>query len=102
MSTENTNFTGGSFVFRDEKHEEVTTTVEPKLGMILMLLSNLITQVVCHASPQAMNIRIACCRSTNVEVLGLLIIKVINGTRYALTLGFTCDPKKKISDPQLK
>jgi len=65
-------FTGGRFIFIDS-HKKVNRTVEPKEGRLSVFTSG-------HENRHRVE-----------EVTG--------GTRYALTLGFTCDPSKKILDP---
>lgn len=75
LADQNVTFTGGEFVFKAEKSEQLFT-VEPKLGRLSCFTSG-------YEHPHRVN-------------------KVISGARYALTIGFTCDPRKAIADPQLK
>jgi len=65
-------FTGGRFIFMDT-HKKVNRTVDPKEGRLSVFTSG-------HENRHRVE-----------EVTG--------GTRYALTMGFTCDPSKKILDP---
>ncbi|XP_023341086.1 2-oxoglutarate and iron-dependent oxygenase domain-containing protein 3-like isoform X1 [Eurytemora carolleeae] len=67
-------FTGGRFIFIDN-HSKTNRTVEPKEGRVSVFTSG----------PEN--------RHRVEEVSG--------GTRYALTMGFTCDKTKRIADPGL-
>lgn len=64
-------FEGGRFVFVDNNN--VNMTVEPRKGRVSLFTSG----------------------SENLH----LVEKVTSGTRYALTVSFTCDPEYGISDP---
>ncbi|CAL7939550.1 unnamed protein product [Xylocopa violacea] len=64
-------FEGGRFIFNDQNN--VKTIVEPRKGRVSMFTSG----------------------SENVHA----VEKVQSGTRYALTVSFTCDPSAAISDP---
>ncbi|CAK9819035.1 2-oxoglutarate and iron-dependent oxygenase domain-containing protein 3 [Anthophora quadrimaculata] len=64
-------FEGGRFIFIDKNN--VNTTVEPRKGRVSMFTSG----------------------SENLHA----VEKVQSGTRYALTVSFTCDPNSAISDP---
>lgn len=64
-------FEGGRFMFIDKNN--VKTIVEPRKGRVSMFTSG----------------------SENLHV----VEKVQSGTRYALTISFTCDPNAAISDP---
>lgn len=65
-------FTGGRFIFDDSKNLHV----EPKKGRLSFFTSG-------SENPH------------HVE-------KVTTGVRYAITISFTCDPKRAINDPMLK
>jgi len=65
-------FTGGRFVFVDN-HKKLNSTVDPKEGRVSAFTSG----------PE---------NKHRVE-------PVSGGTRYALTMGFTCDESKRIADP---
>lgn len=67
-------FQGGRFVFMDK--DNVTRAVEPRKARVTMFTSG----------------------SENVHY----VEKVTSGTRYALTVSFTCDPTSAISDPAVK
>ena len=64
-------FQGGEFVFVDS-HEKLNRTVEPRLGRLSFFTSGVENKH--HVKP------------------------VKEGVRYALTMGFTCDPSKAIPD----
>jgi len=74
LSDHGTDFTGGKFVFSDDDGTR-NVTVEPKLGRLSFFTSG----------------------SENRH----FVEKVESGTRYAITVSFTCDPTKAISDPKL-
>lgn len=65
-------FTGGRFVFIDN-HQKMNRTIDPKEGRVSVFTSG----------PE---------NKHRVE-------PVTGGTRYALTMGFTCDSSKRIADP---
>lgn len=65
-------FTGGRFIFLDT-HMKANKTIEPKEGRVAAFTSG----------PE---------NKHRVE-------PVTGGTRYALTMGFTCDPSKAIAEP---
>lgn len=66
-------FEGGRFYFLDDIEESTkNTTVEPRVGRVLMFTSG-------SENPHAVE-------------------RVIKGTRYAITVSFTCDQKLAISD----
>lgn len=65
-------FTGGRFVFVDN-HKKMNSTIDPKEGRVSVFTSG----------PENRH---------RVE-------PVSGGTRYALTMGFTCDVSKRIADP---
>lgn len=65
-------FKGGSFVFVDN-HDKLNRTIQPRSGRVSAFTSG----------PE---------NKHHVE-------KVTSGTRYALTMGFTCDESKSIPDP---
>lgn len=67
-------FTGGRFVFIDD-HQRANRTVEPREGRVSAFTSGIENKH--HVEP------------------------VTGGSRYALTMGFTCDPSKAIKDPGL-
>ena len=67
-------FTGGRFVFIDE-HFKANRTIEPREGRVSAFTSGVENKH--HVEP------------------------VAGGTRYALTMGFTCDQSKAIPDPGL-
>ncbi|XP_076288363.1 2-oxoglutarate and iron-dependent oxygenase domain-containing protein 3 [Lasioglossum baleicum] len=67
-------FEGGRFMYIDKDH--VNTTVEPRKGRVSMFTSG----------------------SENLHA----VEKVQSGTRYALTVSFTCDPSAAISDPSYR
>jgi len=68
-------FKGGSFVFVDN-HDKLNRTIQPRSGRVSAFTSG----------PE---------NKHHVE-------KVTSGTRYALTMGFTCDESKSIPDPGSK
>jgi len=68
-------FTGGRFVFLDT-HQKMNRTIDPKEGRISVFTSGAENKH--HVEP------------------------VTGGTRYALTMGFTCDSTKRIADPGLE
>ncbi len=70
LSDFGTDFMGGRFTFIGKRSNK---TVEPKLGRLSFFTSG----------------------SENPH----FVEKVVNGTRYAITVSFTCDPKAAISDP---
>jgi hypothetical protein len=72
LSTHNQDFTGGRFVFVDNNSNR-NVTIEPKFGRLSAFTSG----------------------SENEH----FVEKVMSGTRYAITVSFTCDPKYAISDP---
>jgi len=67
-------FTGGRFIFIDE-HAKANRSVEPREGRVSAFTSGVENRH--HVEP------------------------VTGGTRYALTMGFTCDKDKAIRDPGL-
>ncbi|XP_031841560.1 2-oxoglutarate and iron-dependent oxygenase domain-containing protein 3 isoform X1 [Nomia melanderi] len=67
-------FEGGRFIFIDK--DNVNTTVEPRKGRVSMFTSG----------------------SENLHA----VEKVQSGTRYALTVSFTCDPTAAIFDPNYR
>lgn len=67
-------FEGGRFVFIDKN--SVNTTIEPRKGRVSMFTSG----------------------SENRH----LVEKVTSGTRYALTVAFTCDRLRATSDPSFE
>jgi len=67
-------FTGGRFVFIDE-HFKANRTIEPREGRVSAFTSGIENKH--HVEP------------------------VAGGSRYALTMGFTCDQSKSIPDPGL-
>jgi len=67
-------FTGGRFVFIDD-HQRANRTIEPKEGRVSAFTSGIENKH--YVEP------------------------VSGGTRYALTMGFTCDKSKAIKDPGL-
>ncbi|XP_076656248.1 2-oxoglutarate and iron-dependent oxygenase domain-containing protein 3 [Halictus rubicundus] len=67
-------FEGGRFMYIDK--DNVNTTVEPRKGRVSMFTSG----------------------SENLHA----VEKVQSGTRYALTVSFTCDPSAAISDPSYR
>lgn len=69
----NIDFTGGRFVFIDEKFNR---TVEPRKGRLSMFTSG------------AENLH--------------YVEKVMSGIRYAMTISFTCDKQYAIDDPSSK
>ncbi|KAK2151407.1 hypothetical protein LSH36_364g02050 [Paralvinella palmiformis] len=73
LTTYNQDFTGGRFVFVDKGRN---TTVEPKLGRVSFFTSG-------WENPH-------------------FVEKVRSGTRYAITVSFTCDPDKAIGDPTMR
>eukprot|EP00042_Codosiga_hollandica_P031393 m.190380 g.190380 ORF g.190380 m.190380 type:complete len:127 (-) comp53628_c0_seq30:38-418(-) len=76
LSNFKTNFTGGQFAFRDvDGTEETLSLVEPKTGRLS-----------CFTSGAENNHRVQ---------------PIINGMRFALTLGFTCLSEFAIADPSL-
>ncbi|XP_077406724.1 2-oxoglutarate and iron-dependent oxygenase domain-containing protein 3 isoform X1 [Vanacampus margaritifer] len=72
LSDYGSDFTGGRFVFMDQNGNR---TVEPKAGRVSFFSSG----------------------SENLH----RVEKVTWGTRYAITVSFTCDPTQAISDPAL-
>ncbi|KAH3863731.1 2-oxoglutarate and iron-dependent oxygenase domain-containing protein 3-like [Dreissena polymorpha] len=72
LSTFNKDFTGGRFIFTDNGTE---TAVEPRAGRVSFFTSG----------------------SENVH----FVEKLKSGVRYAITVSFTCDPEKAISDPDV-
>lgn len=72
LNNYNEDFTGGRFVFVDAK---VNRTIEPRKGRVSTFTSG----------PE------------NVHY----VERVTNGTRYAITVSFTCNPKYAIQDPQI-
>ncbi|CAN9508943.1 unnamed protein product [Ophioblennius macclurei] len=72
LSDYNSDFTGGRFVFMDQNGNR---TVEPRAGRVSFFSSG----------------------SENLH----RVEKVTWGTRYAITVSFTCDPAHAISDPTL-
>ncbi|KAL0116148.1 hypothetical protein PUN28_011184 [Cardiocondyla obscurior] len=70
LSDYNKDFEGGRFIFMDKN--DVNTTIEPRKGRVSMFTSG----------------------SENLH----LVEKVKSGTRYALTVSFTCDESAAISD----
>ncbi|XP_013169708.1 PREDICTED: 2-oxoglutarate and iron-dependent oxygenase domain-containing protein 3-like [Papilio xuthus] len=73
LSNYNKDFEGGRFVFVDEKHNK---TVEPRLARLSIFTSG------------AENLH--------------YVEKVTSGTRYAMTISFTCDKNYAIEDPSTK
>lgn len=73
LSDYNRDFEGGRFIFIDK--ENVNTTVEPRKGRVSMFTSG----------------------AENLHA----VEKVTSGTRYALTVSFTCDKQFAISDPSV-
>lgn len=73
LSDYNTEFTGGRFVFVDGPNNK---TVEPKMGRLSFFTSG----------------------SENPH----FVERVESGTRYAITVSFTCNKKHKIEDPSLR
>lgn len=65
-------FTGGRFIFIDE-HAKANRTIEPREGRVSAFTSGVENRH--YVEP------------------------VTGGTRYALTMGFTCDKTKSIPDP---
>ncbi|XP_012270421.1 2-oxoglutarate and iron-dependent oxygenase domain-containing protein 3-like [Orussus abietinus] len=74
LSDYDRDFEGGRFIFVDQNN--VNTTMQPRKGRVLMFTSG----------------------SENLHA----VEKVTSGTRYALTISFTCDPQYVITDPSLK
>ncbi|XP_057681866.1 urotensin-2 receptor 2 isoform X1 [Corythoichthys intestinalis] len=72
LSDYDTDFTGGRFIFMDQDGNK---TVEPKAGRVSFFSSG----------------------SENLH----RVEKVTWGTRYAITVSFTCDPTQAIADPAL-
>ncbi|XP_043288051.1 2-oxoglutarate and iron-dependent oxygenase domain-containing protein 3-like isoform X1 [Venturia canescens] len=66
-------FEGGRLIFIDDNN--VTTSIEPRKGRVTMFTSG----------------------AENLHA----VERVTSGTRYALTVSFTCDPIAAISDPKL-
>lgn len=67
-------FKGGRFVFIDDIEKPMkNVTVEPRKGRVLMFTSG-------AENPH-------------------FVEKVTSGVRYAITVSFTCDKTKSISDP---
>lgn len=66
----NTDFTGGRFVFIDEK---TNSTIEPRKGRVSVFTSG----------------------KENLHY----VEKVKSGVRYAMTISFTCDKQYAIEDP---
>jgi len=80
LSTKGVDFDGGDFVFIDAKKEAgvestatVNRTVEPRMARVSSFTSG----------------------NENLHH----VAKVTRGTRYAVTIAFTCDPKQAIGDP---
>ncbi|CAG02580.1 unnamed protein product, partial [Tetraodon nigroviridis] len=73
LSNYGSDFTGGRFIFMDN---ESNSTVEPRAGRVSFFSSG----------------------SENIH----RVEKVTWGTRYAITVSFTCDPEHAISDPALR
>ncbi|VVC95263.1 unnamed protein product [Leptidea sinapis] len=73
LSNYNIDFTGGRFTFIDESFN---TTIEPKKGRLSIFTSG-------HENLH-------------------FVEKVQSGTRYAMTIAFTCDSKYAIHDPSVK
>ncbi|XP_046370039.2 2-oxoglutarate and iron-dependent oxygenase domain-containing protein 3-like [Haliotis rufescens] len=71
LATYKQDFDGGRFVFVDT---DANRTVEPKLGRVSFFTSG----------------------SENVH----FVERLTDGVRYAITVSFTCDPSKAISDPE--
>ena len=74
LSTLNEDFSGGRFVFVDNTLNK-SVVIEPKLGRLSAFTSG----------------------SENPHY----VEKVTDGTRYAITVSFTCDPNYAINDPSL-
>ncbi|XP_054167476.1 2-oxoglutarate and iron-dependent oxygenase domain-containing protein 3-like [Oppia nitens] len=74
LSTYGRDFTGGRFVFIDKTIQK-NITIEPKLGRLSAFTSG----------------------SENEHY----VERVTSGTRFAITVSFTCDPKYAISDPMI-
>lgn len=74
MSDYNRDFEGGRFLFIDQN--SVNTTVEPRKGRVSIFTSG----------------------AENLHA----VEKVTSGTRYALTVSFTCDEKFAIDVPTLE
>ena len=65
-------FKGGEFVFVDA-HDHMNRTIQPRMGRVSMFTSGIENK---H-----------------------YVERVTEGTRYALTIGFSCDPKFAIPEP---
>jgi len=65
-------FKGGEFVFVDN-HDKLNRTIQPRMGRVSMFTSGIENK---H-----------------------FVERVTEGTRYALTIGFSCDPKYAIPEP---
>ncbi|CAG2171379.1 unnamed protein product [Oppiella nova] len=74
LSTYGEDFSGGRFLFTDETSNN-TIIIEPKLGRLSAFTSG----------------------SENEH----FVERVTSGTRFAITVSFTCDPKFAIKDPQI-
>ncbi|CAG2165159.1 unnamed protein product [Oppiella nova] len=72
LSTYGADFSGGRFIFIDEMSNQ---TIEPKLGRLSAYTSG----------------------SGNEDI----VERATSGTRYALLIGFTCDPMFAAKDPQI-
>ncbi len=72
LTDKNVDFEGGGFVFV-QSEDRINRTVEPRVGRVSAFTSG----------PENRH----------------HVQKVTSGTRYALTMGFTCDPEKAIQDP---
>lgn len=73
LTTYSEDFTGGRFIFVDQ---HANSTVEPRLGRVSFFTSG----------------------SENLH----FVEKLESGTRYAITISFTCDPKMQIADPVVR
>ena len=73
LTTYGDDFAGGRFVFKDKAEN---MTVEPRIGRVSYFTSGRENE---H-----------------------FVEKVESGTRYAITVSFTCDPKQKIENPKTK
>ncbi|CAG2123425.1 unnamed protein product, partial [Medioppia subpectinata] len=74
LSTFGEDFTAGRFIFADKELNK-SIAIEPKLGRVSAFTSG----------------------SENEH----FVERVSTGTRYAITVSFTCDPKHAISDPKM-
>jgi len=73
LSEQNVNFKGGSFVFiGTEENKKLNQTVQPKVGRFLTFTSG-------AENPHHVQ-------------------KILEGTRYALTISFTCDKRKAVTN----